>query len=111
MLRSFTDLAELDERIDADRYAKPADQPARDGVVGGNRFARPRRRATRRGADRGLDATALVHLSDCLDVRLEGNTVVDRGPHGRKLVQTMPASRQVVGAEGGVRSAPSRARQ
>ena len=72
-------------------------------LVKNNRFVRPMGEPSRRGADRGIDPGALVWLSACDDVRLEGNTVSQPGPALEKLIVTTPSARNVTGLDGGIK--------
>ncbi|MBE3097387.1 MAG: right-handed parallel beta-helix repeat-containing protein, partial [Planctomycetes bacterium] len=76
---------------------------AKDVLVKNNRFVRPMGDPSRRGADRGIDPGALVWLSACDDVRLEGNTVSQPGPGLEKLIVTTPSARNVTGLDGGIK--------
>jgi hypothetical protein len=76
---------------------------ATDVMVRNNRFVSPMREPSRRGADRGIDPGALIWLSDCEDMRLEGNTISQPGPAMEKSVVTTPTAKNVVGVDTGVK--------
>lgn len=52
---------------------------ARDVTLAGNRFVRPMRRASSRGADRSIVDGALIQIRASDGVRLEANTLVEPG--------------------------------
>jgi len=77
---------------------------ATDVLVRGNRFVSPMREPSRRGADRGIDPAALIWLSNCDDVRIEGNSVSQPGQCLEKLIATTPSAKNVLlDLDGGVR--------
>ena len=76
---------------------------AQDVLIRGNTFLRAQQSESRRGADRGIDPTALIFLQHCRDVRIEGNTAA--GGSAKILVKLGEAATEVKGERGGVRVA------
>ena len=77
---------------------------AQDVLVKDNRFVRPQQQANRRGADRKIDPESLIWLSNCRDVRFEGNTVVEPGPYEKSLIGAGANAVDITVREGGVRA-------
>jgi polygalacturonase len=74
-----------------------------DGVVvKGNTFERPGQTATRRGSGRGVDPGALIWISDCRNVRFEGNKVTNAGAAMQTLVGVGPGTTNLAGKDSGV---------
>jgi hypothetical protein len=71
-------------------------------LVKGNRFERPDQAATRRGSGRQLDPGALIWVSDCRNIRLEGNKVANPGAAMSTLIGVGPRTTALVGRETGI---------
>ena len=82
---------------------------AQDVRIAGNTFLRPQQEQSRRGADAGVDPSALIYLKDCRDVRLKANVVSDPGIAEKSLVRLGPAATDVTGGDAGVALAAARA--
>ena len=78
---------------------------AQDVGIVGNTFLRPQQNDSRRGADTGVDPSALIYLKNCRDVTLENNTVAEPGGAEASLVKLGPAAESVEGQDGGIRVA------
>ena len=75
---------------------------AQDVRIVGNTFLRPMQAQSRRGADAGVDPSALIYLKNCRDVTLENNAVRRPGDGEMTLVQLGPAASNVSGVNDGV---------
>jgi len=78
---------------------------AKNVIVKNNRFVGAQRAPTRRGADHA-DPTALIWLSSCENVSLQGNTLSARGAAGGEVIHLAPSAKNVSGAQDGIVSAP-----
>jgi len=76
---------------------------ARDVVVRNNRFVRPHHRPPYNWPNNwGLDRNAVIWLTECENVSIEGNQVIAPGPHTQALVRATPTA-EGKGFETGIR--------
>jgi len=75
---------------------------ASDVLIKNNKFVDAQQHPSRRGADH-VDPGALIQIGPCKNVRIEGNTVVKRGPAGTVLIEAADPA-QVTGIETGFTS-------
>jgi hypothetical protein len=90
---TFDDIRGVDLQVDH----------AREILVRDNRFLRTHRLPSRNGKERGIDPEAVIWLSECSKVVMEGNTIAHRGGFGGRLIVATPSAREVKGLTEGVR--------